>query len=48
MKTVIFKTILLLLALGIGQTAFSQVTGKITVTKDFYDALKAMHGGSLL
>ena len=48
MKTVIFKTILLLLSLAIGQMAFSQVSGKITVTKDFYDALKAMHGGNLL
>ena len=48
MKTGIFKTIIVLLALAIGQPAFGQVSGKITVTKDFYDALKAMHGGNLL
>ena len=48
MRTLPLSCALFFLLLWSASMTQAQVSGKITVNKDFYDALKAQHGGSLL
>ncbi len=48
MKTTLLQLVATCFLLCQTALAFTQISGKIVVNKDFYDALKAQHGGSLL
>ncbi|MBL7775651.1 MAG: hypothetical protein JNK89_06580 [Saprospiraceae bacterium] len=48
MRTLPLSSVLFFLLLWSASLTQAQVSGKITVNKDFYDALKAQHGANLL